>query len=156
MTIKDAEVILSKIAVIARANLQTIIEGINTEKDDDLIPCFVEDEQYFEGSLEDFPAFESFYLQYVPVDPKVIPNHDEMALRVTAQIAAFYPFQDSAINYKRKLRYNRVLYELMNKYVKKKYPSIMVEGFGSTFLADEDEDREMIVSELAFSFDVIY
>jgi len=156
MTYKDAELVLESIATIAKTNLRRIIDNINSEKGDDLLLLFEDNEQYFLGYLEDFPTFESFYLQYVVSDPKVIPNKSEMALRVSAQIAVFYPFQDADINYKRKLRYNRVLYELINTHVKKKYPSIMVEGFGSTFLADEDEDREMIVSELAFSFDVIY
>lgn len=123
--VKDIEVVMDEIAVIAIAKLPTELGAVNTDKGDSLLDTADIAARYFLWQMQNNYKPVSF-TQFISDDPQIIANKFE-----TAEV---YPITISAcINYNGvtnmpvlKQRYNRAIKQLIMNWIAPKYTDVLI------------------------------
>jgi len=70
MALYDIETFMSELDTAVKANIQTYITAVNTEKGDTLLETFVSD-SYKSWSIPDILPYPMSYLQFISSDPRI-------------------------------------------------------------------------------------
>ena len=127
--IYDVEVFMTKLETFVKANLQTCIDDVQTEKGDSLVEAF-DPESYRVWSMSDIPPFPLSYLQFIAGDPTIVSQSGGMGesyeypIRLTC-----FVLETAQLNVaKKKARMNRILARLVREYIAPKFKNQYVQG----------------------------
>lgn len=121
----DIEDIMTDIESIMKTNIPVYVTNLNSEKGDNLLQgnnAFLE-EAYYTWYLTDRPPYRIAFLQSLVGDPKVQDSRGGETLTYTIGIYSIIrDTNDASEMPKIKMRYNRILRQIVKRKIATKYP----------------------------------
>lgn len=148
--IVDIEDLLESVRTYVKANLNTKIASINTEKDDDYDIDIIEadDEHYVFGADNlDLPNHAFVNLAISEITPKQVRGNISFEVLIIVEVAFDNPKKSGTMN--KSLRYMRAIYEIMSGYQADEVDSPQITLAKPMLVALTN--RQLVVSGIEFS-----
>jgi len=152
----DIETVMDDVQGYFESNIQTIIDAINTEKGDSLVPDFIPDSYflYHGADLSATPPYGIFHIQYLEPQADIEENQIVNSLRYNIVLTTFISNTLNDNNdYRIGLRYSRVLYEIYKKLSEK---LTQTELMGQEIAIIPDSETNFTCVTLTFKVAVTY